>query len=289
MHWPLVVVCLLATSADASIEALQQHGAKVTLEKGVVTQVQVNASNWGEDEYRLLGQCTTLKRLSINGKTLNDRTLPLLSGLVALEELSTNQTQLSDGGYRHFAQFPKLRALALFHPSWAQKDFTGAGLAHLKGHRNLERLTFAGSTAGDAALEAIGQLDQLKEFSTWHTAQTQAGNQHLLGLKHLTFLKLGQRLPKGKEAPPSFDRTTIALLAKMASLERLELFEARFSAADLAPLQALPNLRQLKIHTVDISPEEIEKLQATLKDVKVDFKPLSEDEREATLVKKLRL
>jgi hypothetical protein len=273
-------------STQAQLEAL---GAKVTVVKGVVTQASVNTDALTPEQFRTLGAATTLKRLSTSGKGVTDATLPLLAGLTGLEELSTDQTRLSDDGYKHFAQFRGLRQLSLFHPSWDMKEFTGRGLAHLKALPKLERLTFAGSTAGDEAFAALAEVSQLKGFSTWHTRQTQAGNGQLLKL-NLTSLKLGQRLPRyGKDEPPSFDESTVPTLAKMKSLERLELFEAVLTARGLAPLNALPDLKVLAINTTEISAADVEAVKAALPNVKVEFRPLTEDERDGTLRKKLRL
>lgn len=270
----------------AELEAL---GAKVTLAKGVPTQASVNTEALTPGQFRTLGAATTLERLTTSGKGVTDETLPLLAGLTRLEELSTDQTRLSDDGYKHFAQFKELRSLALFHPSWDMKGFTGRGLAHLKALPKLERLTFAGSTAGDEALAALAGVTQLKSFSTWHTMQTQAGNAHLTKLS-LTHLRIGQRLPKwGTTPPPSFDERTIPTLATMKSLERLELFEAVLTARALAPLQELPNLKALAIHTTEISAADVAAVRAALPGVKVDFRPVTDEERDRTLRKQLKL
>ena len=246
------VLGVAAADGPPGAAELEKLGAKVTVTKGVVTQASVNTEALTPEQFRTLGAATTLKRLSTSGKGVTDQTLPLLAGLTQLEELSTDQTRLTDDGYKHFAQFKELRSLALFHPSWDMKAFTGRGLAHLRALPKLERLTFAGSTAGDEALEALVQVTQLKSFSTWHTMQTQAGNAHLTKLD-LTALRIGQRLPRyGTAAPPSFDESTIPTLAKMKSLERLELFEAVLTARGLEPLKGLPNLKTLAIHTTEI-------------------------------------
>lgn len=268
---------------------LEKLGAKVTLTKGVATQASVNTDALTPEQFRTLGAAKSLKRLSTSGKGVTDQTLPLLAGLTQLEELSTDQTRLSDDGYKHFAQFRELRSLALFHPSWDMKEFTGRGLAHLKALPKLERLTFAGSTAGDEALAALAAVTQLKSFSTWHTMQTQAGNAHLAKL-NLTALKIGQRLPRyGKAAPPSFDEATIPTLAAMKSLERLELFEAVLTARALAPLKELPNLKVLAIHTTEISAADVAAVRAALPGVKVEHRPVTDEERERTLRKQLKL
>jgi hypothetical protein len=139
-------------------------------------------------------------------------------------------------------------------------------------------------------MEAIGQITQLKEFRTWHTAQTEAGNAHLLKLTGLTGLRIGQRLPEwGKDSPVSFDESTLETISQLKALESLELTEARLSAKIIPQLQALPKLAKLKIETVDISAADVEAIQAALPNCKVDFKPMTEAEKEALLVKKLRL
>jgi len=274
----------------ADVQLLEKLGAKVTQTAGVVTQVQVKCDAFTEADFRTLGSFTTIKNLTISGKTITDQTIALLTGLVELEQLSTDGIQLTDAGYKHFAAFQKLKSLAFFHPAFRSKDFTGSGLASLKALTKLERLTFAGSTAGDVAMEAIGQLTQLKEFRTWHTAQTQAGNASLAKLTNLAALRMGQRLPEwGKDTPISFDESTMTVIAHIKTLEALELTEARLSAKIIPQLQALPKLAKLKIETVDISAADVEAIKAALPKCKVDFKPMSDAEKDALLVKKLRL
>lgn len=278
------------SAAPDPASELEKLGAKVTRVGGVAVQAQVEAASFGLDEFRLLARCSTLRKLSINGKTLNDKTLPLLAGLLALEELSTNNTDLSDEGYSHFTQFEFLKSLALFHPSWDKKGFTGKGLAHLKKLPRLEKLTYAGASTGDEAMAAVGELTQLKDFSTWHTMQTQSGNAHLGKLTNLTALRVGQRLPRGNPVPaPSLDEATVAAISRFTCLEKIEIFEARLTAKGLIPLKDLPKLRRLVIHTCDVSAADIETLRKELPGIAIDFKPMTDAEREATLVKKLRI
>lgn len=285
-------LCLLLStsiSLAADAEALRKLGAKVTESDGVVTQVQVKCDAFTEADFKTLGSFTTIKDLTISGKTITDSTLALLIGLTELERLSSDGIQLTDAGYQHFAAFQKLKSLSFFHPAFRSKDFTGSGLAALKALPKLEKLTFAGSTAGDLAMEAIGQLTQVKEFRTWHTSQTQAGNAHLAKLS-LTSLRIGQRLPEwGKDTPISFDESTMNVIAQIKTLEALELTEARLSAKIIPHLQALPKLKKLKIETVDISAADVEAIKAALPNCQVDFKPMSDAEKESLLVKKLRL
>lgn len=287
------ILCLLlfsaVSSSAADVEALKKLGAKVTETDGVVTHVNVKCDAFTEADFKTLGSFTTIKDLTLSGKTITDETFALLTGLTELERLSTDGIQLTDAGYKHFAAFQKLKTLAFFHPAFRSKDFTGSGLAELKALPKLESLTFAGSTAGDVALEAIGQLTQLKGFRTWHTAQTQAGNANLAKLS-LTSLRIGQRLPEwGKDTPVSFDESTMKVIAQIKTLESLELTEARLSAKIIPQLTGLPKLTKLKIETVDISEADVEAIKSALPNCKVEFKPMSEVEKEALLSKKLRL
>ena len=287
------LLCLLLSAAvalGADAEALRKLGAKVAETAGVITQVNVKCDGFMEADFRTLGSFTTIKDLTISGKTITDSTLALLTGLTELERLSSDGIQITDAGFQHFAAFQKLKSISFFHPAFRSKEFTGAGLVHLKALPKLERLTFAGSTAGDVAMEAIGQITQLKEFRTWHTAQTQAGNAPLLKLVGLTGLRIGQRLPEwGKDSAISFDESTLETISQLQALESLELTEARLSAKIIPQLVALPKLIKLKIETVDISAADVEAIKAALPNCQVDFKPMTDAEREALLVKKLRL
>ena len=286
----LLLLALCGCLQAADVESLKKLGAKVVESGGVVTQVNVKCDAFTDADFRMLGSFTTIKDLTISGKTITDDTLALLTGLTELERLSTDGIQLTDAGYKQFAAFRKLKSLSFFHPAFRSEQFTGSGLVHLKVLPNLEKLTFAGSTAGDAALEAIGQLTQLKEFRTWHTAQTQAGNAHLVKLTNLTGLRIGQRLPEwGKDSPISFNESSMETLAQIKTLESIELTEARLSAKIIPHLKALPRLTRLKIETVDISAADVEAIKAALPGCKVEHKPMSESEKEALLVKKLRL
>jgi hypothetical protein len=274
-------------------EALKAIGAvKVTEKGGAITGIEFReCSKLGAAEFKLIGQVKTLKTLTMFGscKGLNDETLPLLGGLTELEELGTDGMTLSDDGFKGFAALKNLKKLSMFHPSWAFKTFTGTGLAHLKELPKLESVTFAGSTAGDAALESIGQISQLKDFRTWHTAQTQAGNAHLQKLQ-LREIYIGQRLPMGGQpSAPSFDDSTLGTLAKIPTLERLTLTEAKLTLKGIEQLKALTNLKSLKIQQCDIPEEDAKNLEAALPGVKVELKPITEKEKDELIVKKLKL
>lgn len=287
----LSIICVLSARLHAEdLQLLRSHGAKVMEVGGVIAQVHVKCDAFSEADFKTLGTFTSIKDLSISGKTITDEALGQLAGLTQLERLSMDGAQITDEGCRHFAAFQNLQTLSLFHPAFRSEKLTGSGLGHLKALPKLERLTFAGSTAGDAAMQAIGQLVQLKEFRTWHTAQTQEGNRELLRLKNLKALRIGQRLPSwGRDSPVSFDESTLEIIAKITTLESLELTEARLTAKILPQLQCLPRLTRLKFEIVDIPTADVDAIRSALPGCKVEFNPMSDAQKEALLVKKLRL
>ncbi len=286
-----VALLLYRSAAPGPTTAeLEKLGATVREAGGQIVDLRADCDKLGDDGYRLIGKVTSLKSLSLSGKTMSDNQLAMLSGLTNLESILLNGTELSDDGYRHFAAFPKLKRLSLFHPSRNVENFTGAGLAHLKALPNLERLTFAGATAGDAAFQAVAEIQQLKEFSQWHNLESPQAIEHLTKLPNLRVLKIGQRLPsRGRPLTPSLDDATLTVIAGMKTLEKLDLQEARLSLAGLKHLQSLPNLRELKFQWVDVPAADVEQLRKLLPSVKLNWEPMTDEERESTLTKKLKL
>ena len=75
----------------------------------------------------------------------------------------------------------------------------------------------------------------------------------------------------------------------MKTLEKLDLQEARLTLAGLKHLQSLPNLRELKFQWVDVPAADVEQLRKLLPSVKLNWEPMTDEERESTLTKKLKL
>jgi hypothetical protein len=273
-----------STWADdqAAVERLRKAGVVLTETKGVVTGVSIkDTAGMTDDDFTALGGLTNVKTMQISGDGLNDRTLGLLTGMTALEDLQTNQAQFTDAGLAQFTKFPKLNQIKFFHTSLKRKDFNGSGLAALAAIPNLRRLTVAGCPFNDEGMAAVGKLTQLENFRTWHTYQTEAGNAHLKSLSNLKSLNLGQRLRHydGLSNALSLNEATIGVLAELKSLDTLQLGEARFTADALARLQALPNLKRLELDRIDIPADDVEKLKAALPNVTVVWKPLSDEDR----------
>jgi hypothetical protein len=280
----VLLAALLALQEPLDAEELRRLGAEVKAAEGQISRVSFkDCARLGEAQYRGIGRLKGLKSLTLYGgkKTLTDATLPLLAGLTELEELHTEGIHVSDAGLAGFAAFKNVRTLSFFHPSLDLKGFTGEGFAALKALPKLERLTIAGTRADDRMMEAVAQLTQLREFRTWHTHQSQAGNACLEKLPQLRALHLGQRLRRwdGTSNATSLDDATLDVLARLATLETLSLEEARLSLDALQKLKALPKLTRLSLLRIDVPAEAVEKLKAALPQAKVEWKPLTDEDQ----------
>ena len=283
------LVAWLKTTLNAKDDAsgsvkLTELGAQVTQIDSFVTKVFFkDCSKLGDAEFRLIGQFKDLKSLTLYGqcKGLTDETLPYLSGLTKLEELGTDGIQVSDAGLAKLTALTSLRSLSFFHPSFGMKGFYGSGFAALKSLPKLERLTIAGTPFDDKGMAAVAEIKQLRDFRTWHTYQTQAGNESLTKLPELKSLWLGQRLRRydGGSNAASLDDSTFNVLTKLKTLEALTLDEARLSLAALQRLKELPRLKKLELRRIDIPAADVESLRAALPSVAIDWKPLTDDER----------
>lgn len=282
----LIVALFLASfnlHADDSETAarLEGLGGKVVRTGGIITEIEFrDSSALGAAEWEAVGGLAGLKKITVFGKAagFNDATVSHLLRLKELESFSADGAQLTDEGLRTMAGCKSLRAVAFFHLSFRMEGFTGEGFAAWAAMPNLEKLTVAGMSMGDAGFAAIAKITMLKELRTWHTYQTEAANAMIAGLPNLNSLMLGQRLP-GQSRPLSLTGESLATIAKMESLESLEIGESRFSLEALRQLGALPNLKKLKITRTEISAEDVEVLRTDLPNVKIDFQPLTDEQR----------
>jgi hypothetical protein len=266
----------------AAAEQLRKAGAEITLTKGIVTGVAIkDLSKFTEADFEALGRLAHLKTLSTSGEALNDKTLSYLTGLVELEDLSTNLAQFTDDGLWQLTLLTNLKQIKFFHTSLKRKDFTGRGFAQFASMKNLRRLTVAGCPFNDEGMAAVGKLTQLENFRTWHTYQTEAGNEHLKSLTNLKSLHLGQRLRRygGESNAHSLTDKTLDIVAQLKSLDTLTLSEQKFSAEAISKLSSLPKLKRLDLTQVDVPAAEIERVREALKGVQVQWQPVNPEER----------
>jgi sulfatase modifying factor 1 len=232
------------------------------------------------DEQWKAVQRLRLKIVDTGGKGIDDEAIARFAKM-DLEVINLDGAELTDAGCKHLADMKSLRVLGVVHNSFGKKEFAGSGLAHLKDAAALESLTLAGCSTGEDAMAAVGELTQLKEFKTWHTKQTDPRHLHLLKLKNLKSLLLGNNLRLHDDRPRRLSLTdaTLETIAGLKSLERLELWEARLSLSALLRLKALPNLKALAFTNVDIPADDLERLRREMPGVTIDFKPPTDQER----------
>jgi hypothetical protein len=294
-HLFLAFVCIVTTlsnsgfcvAADDPSELfrLKELGAEVNLVEGNATKISFNdCSKLGEAEFRLIGQFHQQKSLILHGQCngLTDKTLPNILELTNLENLSTDRMQITDKGLANFTRLTNLRVINFFHPSYGMNGFNGRGFAALKDLPHLESLTIAGSPFNDKGMAAVAEITKLKHFRTWHTYQTQAGNQFLTKLTQLKSLWLGQRLRRydGRPNLLCLDDSTFDVLIQLKTLESLTLHEAKLSLASLRRLREIPKLSKLVLLMIDVPAEDIDTLKTELPAIKIEWKPLTEEERE---------
>ncbi|MCA9034494.1 MAG: hypothetical protein KDA91_05150, partial [Planctomycetaceae bacterium] len=254
----------------------------VVEENGWVTELSFRDSSvLHDEEWKQIGQLSHLKKLTTYGKAhgLNDQTVGYLLDLEQLESLSTDGAQLSDAGLAQLAGMKKLKSAAFFHLSFRMEGFTGEGFRAWKELKSLERLTVAGMSMGDDGFAAISEITSLQELSTWHTYQTEAGNAHIVRLPHLRYLKLGQRLPRGKGLPPSLSDATIRTLTQMPAVEKLQIGEARLTFDALVQLKSLKTLKELTIYSTDIPVIQIDALRKEMSGVKIRHEPITPEQK----------
>lgn len=271
-----------AVAEPPALERLEAWGGQVKLAEGKIVELTFrNSKQLLDEQWQAIGQLEDLRRLTAYGgaKGLNDQTIPHLLQLQQLESIGLDGAQLSDRGLARMGELKQLRQASFFHLSFRMPGFTGKGFEAWAPLPRLESLTVAGMSMGDEGFRAISKLQQLRKLRTWHTYRTEASNAMIAAMPKLASLRLGQRLPRGG-APKSLSNQSIPTLLKLRTLESLELSEADFSVEALSQLQALPKLQRLKLDRTYLTAEDVAQLRKTLTDVKIDFEPLREDQRQ---------
>jgi len=174
----------------------------------------------------------------------------------------SNGAAFRDEEFVHFAAFPELRGLTLWHNSGG---FTGIGLASLAKLQKLERLTLAGGGLNDAGLVEAAKLPRLRELRAWHSKITDAGVAAFRSHPTLESIKIG---------PNWEDALTDKTLESLALCPRLK----KFGIAEtwLTWDGGLRHLTKLKGQLTDldfgnciIEPADVERLRKEMPETKI--------------------
>jgi len=142
-----------------------------------------------------------------------------------------NRARLHDAQFAWFGAFESLRSIKLDHnfddKTTEEIEFDGSGLSALSSSNTLEVVRLAGGSFGDAGAQAAAQLPHLKELIIFHTQVTDAGIQHLQDHPSLEKLVLG----------PAYAEDGITNVS-------------------MAPLAAIPNLRDVTLNEMILTWEE---------------------------------
>lgn len=128
--------------------------ASLTLEKGIAE----------------LKRLPALKALLLTGAKVSDTALVSLSELKLLEELYLAKTLITDVALESIGKVETLRTLYLDDCS----KITSAGLAHLKGLKNLQVLWLGGTAADDEGMRHLADLPALETLKVTGTKVSDA-------------------------------------------------------------------------------------------------------------------
>jgi len=216
---------------------------------------------------------------SEQGKVIAD--IYRMQGLVSRDKKSAGQpvtgvwlrgNEITDAFLERLKVFDNLQTLSLMGTG-----FTTDGLIHLKGLRDLRTLAVAGPSVsnafldrlrefpqfcdlrlmvmdplGDASLEHVGRLAQLRSLELGGIKLTDAGLAHLRGMTQLQKLRLHQT---------SVTEAGLQHLSGLTKLEKLDLGDIPLSDAGLAHLQGLSRLERLDLRGANVTDSGLRHLR----------------------------
>jgi hypothetical protein len=179
--------CFQPTPEDRLAEALEKEGCAVTRD-GLfpghpIVSVRIGMGEGRGDFVKMLAGVKGLRRLTGTCERLADVELKNLGDLKTLEELDlAGANTVSDETLKEIGRLTNLRRLVLWHHS---NTFTDAGLAHLRGLKNLQFLDLNASPVTDAGLAHLAGLPDLEVLNLSRTHITDTGLASLKALKNL--------------------------------------------------------------------------------------------------------
>jgi hypothetical protein len=225
----------------------------------------VNGNIWGPGLAEL-AKLPRLERLCFWGSSpISDRHIRYLEGLTQLKGLTLwGVDALTDAS---LASIGKLKNLEGLHFIRTMPRFTPAGVAHLKGLKNLKKVDFAqtwfsteGSKGGDQVIRHLAALPNLESI-TGISYLSAEGMKTLARFRNLKCLHVTLKDRRQGYYGP----TGLSHLAGLGSLEELSISSGdALSEADLGCLESLGRLKELRVwskHLTDRNLASIGKLK----------------------------
>jgi hypothetical protein len=128
----------------------------------------------------LFGEAKGLRFLNLCGINVDDETFASLHGLLHLEILNLNGTEVSNKGAVHFKCFPRLRALCL-----SQTKISDSALQVLGSLDHLEMVVLDHTEVTGAEMPVAPRLPRLRKFNVSGTQWCDVGVERLASLKSL--------------------------------------------------------------------------------------------------------
>ena len=235
-----------------------------------------------------LAKLPSLKNVKIDGKSISEKGLALLTTMESLEELYVDNTDRMDAIIAGLPELPGIKTLTL------GTGLTDDGLLRLRGMPSLCDLTIGRTAITAKGLDALAQLPSLRRLTihqlnlasvdNWavfgrlslleglslkhvRSPVTDACVTHLAGLQSLKELRLDAIVTvKPGEAAYRMDLTDEGLsqIAGLKKLETLSLSGARITDEGLQQLAGLPSLTWLNVQCSPVTEEGLRRLQKKL-------------------------
>lgn len=219
-----------------------------------IQALSLNSLKFQDHEMAYVGRLTGIKVLNLFHTNTIDEDLPFLKSLSALNYLNLSCTQITNRGLAALQGFKALTGLEisacdqitdeglaalagmpqLKHLGIMGRQFSDAGMAHLKNMTGLESLELGGGVS-DAGLACLAGLQNLKELRLGGVGFRDAGLAHLAPLGQLRRLWL-----------TTIGDAGIRQLARLPALETLYITDPQVSPACIADFTRMRALKTFR-------------------------------------------
>lgn len=247
-----------------------------------------------------LAGLSNLKFVQLFRTDIDDDCMKILAAMPALEQIRCGQTRIGDAGLAHLANLESLRAIDLsdcnrvtgegvahlsrlpnlkFLKVWGPQidDNSMDSIALMT---SLEVLGLNDTQVTDSGIEKLDQLEKLKEV---HLVRTRTGDRSLailsrmpdihtlrlrdteitdVGLESLTSLKNLRKLDLSENNSPGITDACVGSLAKIESLEELNLWTTSITDEGVKSLTGMANLKWLNLDKTEITDAACKELSA---------------------------
>jgi internalin A len=209
----------------------------------------------GDELVMLLDNHRRLRNLTLIGRGIGERSLPVVGRMHNLEELSLERTRVTDEGLVHLKSLQALRSLNL-----ASTDIQGPGLKHLSSLPKLHFVVLRDTLVDDDGLSGLAGLSSVIGLHLSETRIRGPGLRHLAKVEKLSMLTL-----------TDCQLTDLSPLGELEHLTALSLPDVPFPPSELESLAKLSNLRQLSIQGPNVTDAHLQMLTGLKQLVELNF------------------